>query len=344
MITVNKQLHRPPAPADEQTAVGINEADRENGAGMLDGSDSSAQSDSRANRLLERLRGVVLLGGTVRASALRSAIKRPVLALPVQAGRTVLGCWREQCISLAEAVELWRLPVRLLLDRDSPEPQHDWPADRQVLLATERDAMEYRGTGGILKELADGYDANDYLLVANAAQLLQAPLPALARSLAGTGADVAVIAHADGTPSGLTLFRCGCAREIASIGFVDLKEQALPVIAKRHRVVVVERSRPSALPIRTLADYIEALRRYHGEASGNDAQDFGYVEDWRPVFAVVEDPQDVHRNARIHNSVVLRGGRVEDGAVVVGSVVCPGAVVRHGRLVADELVTAARGR
>lgn len=344
MITVSKQLHRPPGPADEQSAVDVEQAGGQNAAGGLDRTSRSAPLDSPAEALLERVRGVVLLGGAVRASALRSAIKRSVLALPVQAGRTLLGCWREQCISLAVALGLRRLPVRLLLDKDSPEPQHDWPADPHVLLATERDAIEYRGTGGILKELADGYDANDYLLVANAAQLLQAPLAALTRSLAETGADVAVIAHADGTPSGLVLFRCGCAREIAPVGFVDLKEQALPAIARRHRVVVVERSRASALTIRTLADYIQALRRYHADASGNEVHDFGFLEDWRPVFSVVEDPQDVHRNARIHNSVVLRGGRVEDGAVVVGSVVCPGAVVRHGRLVADELVTAAGGR
>ena len=37
-------------------------------------------------------------------------------------------------------------------------------------------------------------------------------------------------------------------------------------------------------------------------------------------------------SARVHDSVVLRGGVVEAGAVLVRSIVCPGGVVRRLRL------------
>jgi len=292
---------------------------------------------------LRRLRAVVLLGGTLRVTALRGGIDRSVLDLPVEPGRTLLAFWREQCIHLAETLGMRGMAVRLVLDRAASEPRHGWVADQRVMLVVERDPVEYRGTGGVLRDLAECYDKEDYLLIGNAAQLLRSPLPALAAALAATDAEVAVIAHEDGTPSGLMLARCGCLREIPSSGFIDMKEQSLPAIARRHRVEVVQRQHPSGLPLHTLADYIEALRRHHGEMSG-DGADPAYAEDWKPIFSLVEFPDDVHPRARIHNSVVLKGGRVEEGAVVVGSVVCPGAVVRRGTMVADELVTANRGR
>ena len=292
---------------------------------------------------LRRLRAVVLLGGTLRVTTLRGSIDRSVLDLPVEQGRTLLDLWREQCIHLAETLGMRGLTVRLVLDRAASEPRHGWVADQRVMLVVERDPVEYRGTGGVLRDLAECYEEDDYLLIGNAAQLLCSPLPALAVALAATGAEVAVVAHEDGTPSGLMVARCGCLRDIPSSGFIDMKEQALPAIAARHRVEVVQRQHPSGLPLHTLADYIEALRRHHGEMSGNGAE-AAYAEDWKPIFSLVESPGDVHPRARIHNSVVLKGGRVEEGAVVVGSVVCPGAVVRRGTMVADELVTAGRGR
>jgi NDP-sugar pyrophosphorylase family protein len=119
---------------------------------------------------------------------------------------------------------------------------------------------------------------------------------------------------------------------------VDLKEQALPAIAARFSVKVVHFSNPTALPVRTRADYIEALVRHHGAPP-----DGGEGRDWQPAFGLVEDPRDVGPGARIHESVVLRGGRVEAGAVLVRSVVCPGAVVRRGAMMVDELVAARDG-
>lgn len=236
------------------------------------------------------------------------------------------------------------LTVRLVLDRAAIEPRHAWVADQRVLLAVERDPVEYRGTGGVLRDLAESYEDDDYLLIGNAAQLLRAPLTALAMALAANRAEAALIVHEDGTPSGLMLARSGCLREIPPTGFIDMKEQALPAIAKRHRVEVVRHEHPSGMPLHTLADYIEALRWHHGPSRPEDATGLAASEDWKPVFALVEDPQGVHRLARIHNSVVLKGGRVEERAVVVGSVVCPGAVVRKGTMVADEVITAGRGR
>src|SRR5690606_20299334 len=98
-----------------------------------------------------------------------------------------------------------------------------------------RDPVEYRGIGGVLRDLAGDYHRDDYILVANAAQLLLSPLSELATLLAESDADgpadVSLISHRDGTPSGLMLIRCGSLWCIPQVGYVDMKEQALPMIA-----------------------------------------------------------------------------------------------------------------
>lgn len=289
---------------------------------------------------LRKLRAVVLLGGAVRATALRNAIGRSVVDLPIERGRTLLGRWREQCIELAETLGIRGLPVRLILDRATPGPSQGWVADPRVMLAVERDPVEYRGTGGVLCDLARGYERDDYLLIGNAAQLLRSTLPVLAAELATGAADVSVISHTDGTPSGLMLARCASFAELPSVGFVDLKEQALPAIARHHRVEVVEQHRPSGLPVRTLGDYIEGLRRHHDDLAG--VSEGSHLDDWKAAFSLAEEGATVHPSARIHNSVILSGGRVEEGAVVVGSLVCPGGLVRRGKMAVDQLVTPAR--
>ena len=68
------------------------------------------------------------------------------------------------------------------------------------------------------------------------------------------------------------------------------------------------------------------------------------AEDWKPTFALCEAGAVVDPSARLHDSVVLRGGRVEYGAVLVRSVVCPGGVVRRERTAVDQFVTAGQAK
>ena len=132
----------------------------------------------------------------------------------------------------------------------------------------ERDKAEFRGTGGVLKDLAGQYDDDDLVLVANAAQLLIDPLSVIAAALDHKRGDISLISHQDGTPSGVMLVRCKTLQEIAQTGFVDMKEQALPLIAQKYDVKVMHCRRPSGLPIRSLRDYIAALKHYHRRRAG----------------------------------------------------------------------------
>jgi N-acetylglucosaminyldiphosphoundecaprenol N-acetyl-beta-D-mannosaminyltransferase len=287
---------------------------------------------------LSRLRGFVLLGGGVRSTPLKGAIGRSVLDLPLDAGGTILGHWLDNAQRVAQLAGLERLPVRVLVDRQSPEPISA-PVRHFGSFRVERDRSEYRGTGGVLHDLVLDYADDDLILVANAAQVLLDPLPVLVAALDRKHADVALVGHRDGTPSGVMLVTCKTLRLIPDAGYVDMKEQALPAIASRFDVKVVHARRPTGLPIWSLGDYVGALRAHHRAAragEGHRPAADPLAEDWRPTFSLVEDGATVDPTAKVHDSVVLRGGVVEPGAVLVRSIVCPGGVARREKTVVDE--------
>ena len=293
---------------------------------------------SMTGDLLASLREVVLLSGSVRADRFNTPIARSILTLPIDPERTLLDQWSDQAARLAGTLTHLPLPVRVMLDRDTPLPV--LPANSQaVAFSVERDPYDYRGTGGVLHDLAEAYyDDDDYILVANGAQVVIGSLLDHATALADKGSDVVVAAHRDGTPSGLMLVRCGTLRDIPAAGFVDMKEQALPLIARRHDVRVAMFERPTAQPIRGLSDYIAALRIHHHQSADRPVDHNPFAENLSSTFAVVEYGAQVEGGALLHDAVVLAGARVENGAAVVRSLVCPGGRVRAGQRVVDRIV------
>jgi mannose-1-phosphate guanylyltransferase len=224
-----------------------------------------------------------------------------------------------------------------MVNRNTLEPVSATPP-HYGMFRVERDLSEYRGTGGILRDLAVDYADDDLILVCNGAQILLDPLNAIATALDKKHGDITLISHNDGTPSGVMLITCKTLRVIPDSGFVDMKEQALPAIARQHEVTVIHRRRPTGLPVRTLTDYVSALRHYHGRRAGKPALPDPLAEDYLPAFAIVEQGATVDPRAHVHDSVVLRGGIIEPGAVVVRSIVCPGGVVKRDRHAVDQLV------
>lgn len=303
--------------------------------GVWTGSAEAERNDDASP--LHHLRALVLLGGSVRANSLVAATGRSVLDLPLDQNGSVLNFWLHQAAEVAKSVRLDKLPVRVMVDQNSPEPAS---ADPRYLgtFRVERDLSEYRGTGGVLHDLARDYQDDDLLLIANAAQVLLDPLGLILAALHRKRADVSVISHEDGTPSGLMLVTRKVLRLLPAEGFVDMKEQGLPLIASKYDVRAVRRRRPSGLPIRQLDGYIQSLHYYHRRRSGMPVAVDPLAEDWSPSFSLIEPGASVAASARVHDSVVLAGARVEEGAVLVRSLVCPGAIVRRDRTAVDEIV------
>jgi hypothetical protein len=290
--------------------------------------------------LLQQLRAVVLLGGSVRLGRLAQAVGRPVFELPLESDLTILDHWRLEVAALGRAIGSTDLSLRVLVERNSPGPTR--PLSMLSGLAPvqiEHDPADFRGTGGVLRDLSAAWRPDDVLLVGNAAQVLVRPLADLALTLADTGGDVAVVSDPDGTPSGLMLLRCAVLEGISTSGFVDLKEQALPDIAQTHHVTVAELPGPAGVPVRTLEEYIQALRRHHREKSGIGADPNPFAENIQSSFSIVEGGAAVDPSARLYDSVALAGSTIEARATAVQSIICPGAFLRRRVMAVDELVT-----
>ncbi|MEL7238203.1 MAG: hypothetical protein AAGK78_05015, partial [Planctomycetota bacterium] len=239
------------------------------------------------------------------------------------------------------------LPLQVVVtdEHDAPSltgPDHVTPRPAGAF-TVERDMSAYRGTGGVLHDLACEYDDDDLILVCNAGQVIIDPLDAQVRALAqkiARGADIALIAHDDGTPCGSMLIRCGTLRGIKAIGYVDMKEQALPRIAEEHVVKTVHTRLATGLPVRTQEAYIAALQRYHSylanRGRGSEPNPLG--ENYTKHFSIVEPGATVDPSAHLHDSVVLAGATVEAGATLVRSVVCRGGLVKARSRLVDTTV------
>lgn len=291
-----------------------------------------------ASQPLSGMKAVVLLAGDVRTNTLRKLTGRASPSMPVGANRTVLDCWREQLITLAETLGIDQLPVRVLITRNSgltPRTERFGP----VLMSIEYDPSPLRGTAGLLSDIARAYGDGDQLLVTSAGQILFEPLIRIAMDLHAAGGDFTLGVDPSGVPSGMMLFTCGCMRDISPVGFCDLNEQALPQMSKHHKVRVAKFAGPVAMSVRTLPSYLGALRAYHRQASGGSDREQPYEERWRHSFGIIEPGASVGSDVVLHDSVVLKGAKVESGAVLVRSVVCPGTTVARNAHLVDKVVS-----
>jgi UDP-N-acetylglucosamine transferase subunit ALG13 len=296
----------------------------------------AARSYSGAH-IKSHLVGMLLLVGRLHPTELGRRTGRSRLDLPIDAERTLLAYWRDEAVELSRAWDAGALPVRVLLDQASPMPT--LPAVLPgVTISVERDRGDVRGTGGVLRDVCADYDDEDWVLVANGAQLLFGSVRDLADRLAGAGGEVNVVNDRHGIPNGLMLLRCGVLRGVSDIGFHDMKEQVIPALARRYRVKVVSTEGLTSRPIHSLKDFTETLRSYYAwRANGSDGGGMP-IERGRSLFSIREQGSLVAPSAVVHDAVILQGAVVEKGAVVVRSVVGQGARVRPGQRVFDEIV------
>jgi len=289
------------------------------------------------------LRAVILLAGSVARNPFGDGLKRPPLDLPVDDVRTVFDLWREHLERLSDDLGISTLDVLVAIDRESAAPRAIDAAGRRVKFEVVRDSAEYRGTAGVARDLTRNFRDTDRVLVATASQIQREPLSDVFRSLSDDAEAVSVVPHGASEHAGAFLLRCDRLRDVSEVGFVDLKEQAIPSARHRTSLRVSLRPRGSALPIRTREEYLHALRTCHADGAWRGvepARESALTESWRPEFSIVEPGADVAADAVLQDSVVLAGGRVERGAVVARSVVCPGATVRAKKCVVDALVVA----
>lgn len=285
---------------------------------------------------IRRLRAVVLLGGAVRRTRFLDGIARPTTMLPVGPDKRLIDLWVESVEAASEEFALDGLQCRVVLGR-KVHPSMVLPASEVIDFRVEHDPTDFRGTGGLVADVAAGFDDDDFLLVAPGSIAPPADLIGSLRAAARIGTDLSILIGACGRPLDLFLIRCGSLDSIPSIGFIDLKEQGIPLVAREHTVGVARTAtfvRPSA---RTAPGYLELLRSMNSDAS---VPNQAFSERWSKAFTVVEAGAEVDPTACLHDTVVLAGGRVGAGATVARSIICPGGRVRPRESVIRKIVTA----
>jgi NDP-sugar pyrophosphorylase family protein len=282
----------------------------------------------------------VLLAGHIGRNELAEGIGRSVLDLPVGPDLTIMDVWTLRFAELASDLRLGRLAVHVAIDRDAPEPASAARTARpEVAIEVVRDAAEYRGTAGVVKDHTRDLGDDDRVLVAAAHSIQRERLSAFVPDLATSGDGLSIVGHGSSELAGVFVFRLGRLKDVPDAGFVDLKEQAIPDTLQADSLRVMRRPDGSSMPVRTLDEYIRALRVVHAGGQPSLAEESPFSETWRPCFSLVEPGADVAASAEIQDSVVLAGARVEAGAIVARSVVCPGAVVRRGACVVESVVS-----
>lgn len=276
---------------------------------------------SPGKQRLANVRAVILLEGSVRPSPFSKAVGRSIIDLPISQVHQVWDLWARQTGALADML-FRNVPCRLMIGNSLLKPRQ--AGNDSIHLSVEQDPTPLRGTGGLLRDLAEQYDDEAYLIVANAAQILLEDLSQMTFEAAEAGGEVTIAANQDGSPYSAMLISCRALRELPPIGFVDLKEQGLPLIAKRHKVTVVRHNHAFGMPIRNHREYVAAIRAYDRLLAGESPFEGPFAERWESRFSIVEAGASIGSQCHLHDSVVLAGGIVEAGMSVIRSVVCAG--------------------
>jgi len=308
---------------------------------------SLTQTQPSPTRILESIRSMLVLYGSVRSTPLARRIGRSLLNLPLTQG-TILDHHFENAQACARRFGLDDLEMRVLVDTDSTAPNAPpEPELGGVRCVIQQDVSPIRGVAGVLHDATQEMNDDDYIVVTSGAQVYLERLDDLVHAMAKKCADVMLVSSRDASPVGVWLIRVGVLRSVKPVGYVDLKEQSLEMWKHQHQVRVVERSRAYVQPARTLQEYLDAVRTHAvGYGVGSTIDEDPFREDWESSFSIAEPGTNISGGAIMHDSIALGDATVGKGAVVVRSVLCPGAQIAAGARVTDQVVTGSvkRGR
>ena len=286
---------------------------------------------------------LVLLAGGVAPSPLSRILGCSLLDLELAPGRTLLEWWCGHGLggSAGPTPDVCTGPVRTVRGSGSPAVRAT-PSDA-ARISHLVDRTGPRGSAGALRDACEDDAPDTTIVAAEASSIVFAPIEPLLAAHATSGADVSLVATTTGRLAGLAFLQRSALDRVKARGYVDLKEQLLPIV--RHdgghvRVLTIDdrdvvrihdRRGLLAASGRVLADGAHADGLFE-TAARSEVIDRAALPAMRSVAAQI-DP-----DATISGSVVLAGSKVGRGAVVARSVVAPGAVVEPGQVVLDRIV------
>ena len=279
-------------------------------------------------------------GTTTRTVALSTALGLPVAALPINAERNLVECWIKR---MAEGG--FRGHVVLAISSESERAFYaSIVAPSGVTIQVRVDSSGHRGAGGTTGdawcELADTLDGAARAAGAVVVEASNIPLFDFTGFFAAIDLrDGALIgASADAAPAGIAWLSPDALARVPRIGYFDLKEQLVAAVVASGLRVRASLGAPESCRISDRVSYLRAVAAMQaGGASVRNADacvEPGAVVRGQSLLcrgAVVE------RGALVVDSIVLPGARVCADAVVARSIVPPGSHVPCGYLVVDEI-------
>jgi hypothetical protein len=315
----------------------------------------------------------LLLAGGLKASPLAAATGLSPLDLHLLPETTVFDAWLMQCGLLA-AGRAAPLPVRVIYGDATPAPSLPDLIPPSLSVRTERETRQYRGPAGIARDSATDYPEEATILIAEGARFIAADLrPVIARHHARE-AEITVVCNADSSPAGIFIARRRTLDLIPRIGFMDLKEQWLTravtsgVHVRVHRLPA-NQSHELRTPAQFLAAAAAARLARGGSAAGRacaisgpalpgtgfpgagfpfSGLANGHANDCANTHAGIGPMMgpggwasplaQIAPGAVVVDSVVMPGAIIAERCVVVRSIICAGAQLEPGQTVIDQVV------
>ena len=267
---------------------------------------------------------VLLLAGGLRTTPLEQEAGLPTLMLSAAQDLTLLDEWIETTREVTET------PLRLL----TRNTQLRGMAPPSVTVA--RDSDDYRGAAGAVRDAAADIDtATATLIVCEGRRRPPVSLSDVLSDHISNKRDVTITCSRSGEFLGVYAICAQLLRDsVATVGFVDLKEQWLKRAKDGGASIGVARLQPKR-PSLEILDREDLLASAGVTAPPLRFRD---VEGFEGGSAVVGRTATVHATARVRDSIIMNAARVDEGAVVYRSVLGPAACVRAGEVVVNRVV------
>lgn len=293
--------------------------------------------------MIESFDAIILAGG-LRQSPLHDELGMHELCLPLNDGRTLLAAWletlgasggcKDAAIVVSDAEDAQEIQRHL---DESAAFRHDLP-NVQVIVERGR----WRGTAGVLRDVADGMVGSEILVAVEAACLPPSSLTPLLASIAtGSEGVVGIGSHFD--PAGVYGFRRSALKYVPAVGYFDLKEQLLPEMYRQSAAVHAVRLTENVIRLRDREGYLQAISWLVGSEDNGESRHCSSVTTIAPSVRLVgtcliDSNATLEDGAIVRDSVVLEGAVVGIGAVVNRSVIGSGAVIAAGHVVTNAVV------
>lgn len=233
------------------------------------------------------------------------------------------------------------IPIIIASGSGNPAPRlTSHHSTRRIEVVVDKHSI--RGAAGVVCDVSSHLEDSALLLVAEAARCPHFDLTDIVTCHRANGFDVTVLVNPDDTPAGVYLIPRCLLKYVQREGYMDLKEQWLNrVIECNHRVGVHRMTHGYSQPLRTREQLLQAARTASlGHVSCQASIRFGGMTptSHRDGFNCIAADAIVDDSAVIVDSIIMPGARVGASSIVTRSIVGHDSAVPTNARIVDAVL------